>query len=184
MPESKLCQSCHMAAKANPAMDECPHCGGPKMRWSVVCRKCYRAADEPTQKAQRAAYMRKYRLEHLDAERARDRARSDRKKRPEFIDRARAKNAERMQATKDFLDAYKLDHGCVDCGYSAHPAALQFDHIQGQKVRPLSRMHSAKREAVLAELAKCVVRCANCHSIRHNGGRRKGSHAQGPTSVP
>jgi hypothetical protein len=48
------------------------------------------------------------------------------------------------------------------------PVVLEFDHVRGRKRAPLERLVSVgcSREALLAELDKCVVRCANCHRRR------------------
>ena len=65
------------------------------------------------------------------------------------------------------LAAIKLERGCADCGFNAHPAALHFDHLPGTiKRRGLSRMASLTWTTVLDEIAKCEVVCANCHAIR------------------
>ena len=58
----------------------------------------------------------------------------------------------------------KLEHGCMDCGYNAHSAALDFDHVRGDKMQNISRCQSM--EALLIEIAKCDVVCANCHRVR------------------
>ena len=56
---------------------------------------------------------------------------------------------------------YWKEHPCVDCGES-HPATLQFDH-QRDKRMPVSRMITTYSwGAVLAEIEKFEVRCANC----------------------
>ena len=39
--------------------------------------------------------------------------------------------AARSAAVRDELRAYKLKHGCADCGYNAHHIALEFDHREG-----------------------------------------------------
>lgn len=66
------------------------------------------------------------------------------------------------------INAIKLASGCVDCGYNTHPAALDFDHIDGttkvDNVSKLARLRSWA--AIEAEIAKCEVVCANCHRIR------------------
>jgi hypothetical protein len=59
---------------------------------------------------------------------------------------------------------YKLQHGCIDCGYKDHAVALHFDHVYGEKVKDISLYH--KWELALPEIEKCVVRCANCHAIK------------------
>ncbi len=65
------------------------------------------------------------------------------------------------------LAALKVERGCADCGYNAHPAALDFDHLPGaEKVAGLSTLANAAWARVLEEIAKCEVVCANCHRIR------------------
>jgi hypothetical protein len=66
--------------------------------------------------------------------------------------------------------AYLFDRlragGCVDCG-EHELVVLDFDHADG-KIAAVSRL--AHRECSLArldeEIAKCSVRCANCHRRR------------------
>lgn len=63
------------------------------------------------------------------------------------------------------LGAYLLEHPCVDCG-EADVRVLEFDHDD-----PASKLNEVTRLANLslpwwrveAEIAKCSVRCANCH---------------------
>jgi transposase-like protein len=55
---------------------------------------------------------------------------------------------------------------CAICGYSRHPAALQFHHLDpasksfGLGVRGITRSLAKLR----AEAAKCMLLCANCHA--------------------
>jgi hypothetical protein len=58
---------------------------------------------------------------------------------------------------------------CVDCGYNAHPAALDFDHIGDDKKFTVAKAGTYSWERVEAEIKKCVLRCANCHRLRHAG---------------
>lgn len=68
---------------------------------------------------------------------------------------------------KAWVDNYKLEHGCADCGYNEPPAALDFDHRPGtKKIRNIKAGHQFGWLALLAEVAKCDVVCANCHRIR------------------
>ena len=64
------------------------------------------------------------------------------------------------------LSEIKLASGCTDCGYNEHPAALQFDHVRGEKVNNVSYMRRRAWELVLDEIAKCDIVCANCHAVR------------------
>lgn len=70
----------------------------------------------------------------------------------------------------------KSERGCEVCGFNAHPAALQFDHIDpatkyrtksGKIVHPSDMIKGGRHalETILAEIAKCRVVCANCHAI-------------------
>ena len=74
-------------------------------------------------------------------------------------DRYRERNAA-------FVLAYLNSHPCVDCG-EADPVVLEFDHVRG-KDRPVSRLRwgNATIERIAAEIAKCQVRCVNCHMRR------------------
>ncbi len=62
--------------------------------------------------------------------------------------------------------AYLATHPCIDCG-EADAVCLEFDHVRGPKRGNIGTMlgdHSW--ETIEAEIAKCEVRCANCHRRR------------------
>lgn len=60
--------------------------------------------------------------------------------------------------------AYLAGHPCVDCG-EADVMVLEFDHVRGVKENDIARMigDCFSTNRIEAEIAKCVVRCANCH---------------------
>lgn len=66
-----------------------------------------------------------------------------------------------------FILEYLKVHPCVDCG-EADPVVLDFDHVRGEKDFNLSAAYlwgySIKKLEV--EIAKCEIRCANCHRRR------------------
>jgi hypothetical protein len=74
----------------------------------------------------------------------------------------------RRKLHKDKLYAYLLEHPCIDCE-EPDPIVLQFDHVD-----PATKSHNVcdmvrrgfSWKNVLAEIDKCVVRCANCHIRR------------------
>ncbi len=56
---------------------------------------------------------------------------------------------------------------CVDCGKTFHFAAMQFDHIGTDKLGSVSEVaRRFNKQAVLEEIAKCELVCANCHAVR------------------
>ena len=62
---------------------------------------------------------------------------------------------------------YLETHHCVDCD-ETDPVVLTFDHRDG--VEKLDTVGALLRKrslaAMIAEVAKCDVRCANCHRRR------------------
>ena len=58
-----------------------------------------------------------------------------------------------------------MDKGCSVCGYNAHPAALDFNHVQGIKEFNVSQDPKVALARLLAEIDKCEVLCANCHRV-------------------
>jgi hypothetical protein len=75
------------------------------------------------------------------------------------------------------LRIIKQEMGCIDCGYDADPVALQFDHVKGIKLFNIAESSSMTGgiKRLQTELAKCVVRCANCHAIRTQERRETSS---------
>jgi hypothetical protein len=60
----------------------------------------------------------------------------------------------------------RFSEGCVDCGTS-DIRVLEFDHVRGTKVASVGSMvrRGHALAAIRAEIAKCDVRCRNCHAI-------------------
>lgn len=74
----------------------------------------------------------------------------------------RVRSAARRRASQVSVLRYLADHPCVDCGES-DVVVLEFDHVRGSKVRAVSDMMSRTWEVLEREIAKCEIRCANCH---------------------
>ena len=74
------------------------------------------------------------------------------------------------------ISMLKMEQGCSDCGYDVDPVALDFDHL-GDKKHAVAHMVTNRRsmEAILAEIDKCEVVCANCHRIRTDVRRGGGA---------
>jgi hypothetical protein len=55
---------------------------------------------------------------------------------------------------------------CIDCGNS-DPLVLEFDHRDGvDKLANISMMFRRSVGAIITEINKCDIRCANCHRKR------------------
>lgn len=68
----------------------------------------------------------------------------------------------REEINRNWVYNYLLTHPCVDCP-EADPIVLEFDH-QSDKTMAVSIMiNSNSLKRIQAEVAKCEVRCANCH---------------------
>lgn len=63
-----------------------------------------------------------------------------------------------------FILNYLQTHSCVDCG-EVNLVCLDFDHVKGRKVNDISVMvHGGfSKQNIQKEIAKCEVRCSNCH---------------------
>ena len=101
---------------------------------------------------------------------------SDREKQREASRRHYAKHRERVIAsakkysklardrTRTHINTHLKANPCVDCG-ETDLIVLEFDHVTGIKEFIIS---NAARDGIgikrlKAEIAKCEVRCANCH---------------------
>jgi hypothetical protein len=58
------------------------------------------------------------------------------------------------------------DRPCADCGGRFPVAAMDFDHVRGVKLYNVGMMLTRSVVALLDEIAKCEIVCANCHRIR------------------
>lgn len=94
--------------------------------------------------------------------------------------RAAANNKSARIRNKKFLKEYLAGHPCVDCGES-DPDILEFDHVQGDKRNHVTTMAWAASSIGLLqdEIAKCEVRCCNCHR-KVTVQRRRAWIAQNP----
>lgn len=78
------------------------------------------------------------------------------------IERSRHATAKLKSRVREYL----LGHPCVDCG-ECDPGVLDFDHLRDKKANISTLVQSGIRwESLAQEIAKCEVRCANCHRRR------------------
>ena len=71
------------------------------------------------------------------------------------------------EANRAQLRAFLRDHSCIDCG-EKDILVLQFDHRDRSTKRGDIGLMLARKpwSRILDEIAKCDVRCANCHRLR------------------
>jgi hypothetical protein len=110
-----------------------------KEQYQPYCKKC----------------MREYGREHYKNNSVKYKARA-KINRPTYIIRNKA-----------FITDYLEKHPCVDCG-EPDIEVLQFDHIEMLNKRGgrIANYLSSSTETLAKEIAKCEIRCANCHFRR------------------
>jgi len=86
-----------------------------------------------------------------------------------YLDRVRVREVQVVENNHRKLASYLLYHPCVNCG-CADVRVLEFDHMYGEKLGDISRMvgEGFCWATIEAEIAKCEVRCVNCHRIKTN----------------
>ena len=69
-----------------------------------------------------------------------------------------------VEAAKEYIWGFLCESSCIDCGEN-DPVVLEFDHVRGTKRKDVSRMVSDGLSllTIQEEIAKCDIRCANCH---------------------
>lgn len=69
-----------------------------------------------------------------------------------------------MDKAHNYVIDYLLTHPCVDCG-ETNPLVLDFDHVDDDKEANVSQLiaNDYSFERIKEEIAKCEVRCGNCH---------------------
>jgi hypothetical protein len=86
---------------------------------------------------------------------------------PIYNERNRITKARTLAENRLHISSYLSEHPCVDCGQT-DLRLLEFDHVNGQKSRDISDLFTwgFNWPTIEAEIAKCEVRCANCHRIK------------------
>lgn len=89
-----------------------------------------------------------------------------------YLERNQRRREERLQLI------HKLrENPCTDCGQHYPFYVMEFDHREGEeKVDAIANLAAnGSLKALLAELGKCDVVCANCHRARTYFRRQKAS---------
>jgi hypothetical protein len=74
---------------------------------------------------------------------------------------------ENSRKNRKTLADYKLERGCCKCGYNAHSAALDFNHLDPalKSFNIAEMVTSLSLPKLMEEVQKCEILCANCHRI-------------------
>lgn len=84
---------------------------------------------------------------------------------------SRKRAREYRQKMRSLVGRWKMWKGCQQCGFKAkHSCQLDLDHID-PNTKTYKGSHKAfdpgwSKKRIKAEIAKCVVLCKNCHSLR------------------
>lgn len=81
-------------------------------------------------------------------------------------ERARAVNVRRKQKVREILLEIKRQRGCSRCGID-DPRVLDFHHVDQKDLAVSVLVYRRSLAAVLEEVERCEVLCANCHRILH-----------------
>jgi hypothetical protein len=76
--------------------------------------------------------------------------------------RIRQRRQEVTERNQRLVLEYLADHPCADCGES-DPIVLEFDHLRDKRANISALTRNGESWRLLEEIAKCEVRCANCH---------------------
>ena len=87
--------------------------------------------------------------------------------RQSYLEKARRRRASERDRFELYLRKYFVAHPCIDCG-QADPVVLDFDHREpSTKTATVNALTRAQNwDGMITEIAKCDVRCANCHRLR------------------
>lgn len=85
-----------------------------------------------------------------------------------YVARSKEGKVKTRAKVKEAILEYLKGHPCIDCG-EKDPVVLEFDHRDGTE-KGFAIADGVRRalgvSKVMEEIAKCDVRCANCHRRR------------------
>lgn len=73
-----------------------------------------------------------------------------------------------VERAREYVLQAKWEGVCEDCGGEYPAAAMDFDHVRGEKRAAVSQLvrYGYSTTAIQAEIDKCELVCANCHRLR------------------
>lgn len=152
-----------------------------KARANEWVKRYYRENEEYREatKARAKAYDAKLKVENPEEyhRRKREYAARHRAKYPELVAARQLEYNKKARAkAQAFVNSLKEGKPCVDCGGFFPPVAMDFDHVNGDKLKAVALMavQSYSEKKIIAEVAKCELVCSNCHRARTQLRLQKG----------
>ena len=142
----------------------CDRCGDLKPISEFAWRRRDRGRRDNYCSVCRTQYQREHYAQHRDR----------------YLARAVRRKKELTAERADYLITLFRERPCVDCG-EHDPLVLEFDHLGNKKFTIAKGLGNRSWQAVLDEIAKCDVLCANCHRLRHHAS--SGGEAMYPHEV-
>lgn len=137
-------------------------------------RDSWKAKYDPETRVRANEKARRFRENH--PERGREAAARCRKGNPNYLKEVSAQR----ENLRRKLDLLKMERPCYDCGGDFPPRCMEWDHLpQFEKSFNIgTKLHSRSLDAIMDEISKCQLVCANCHRIRTiNRAHEKGKRA-------
>jgi len=80
------------------------------------------------------------------------------------------KKENRLRCNRRYLENAIIKQGskCKLCGYSKNTHALVWHHTHDKIINIRSMIHQYTHKQIQTELDKCILICANCHTIIHH----------------
>ena len=92
---------------------------------------------------------------------------AQRKSHEKLREQRRAADRIRKEEGKQKIRDLKESNPCADCGKHYPFYVMQFDHVRGEKEGGIAQFVSNRQwKRAWAEIEKCDIVCANCHSSR------------------
>ena len=78
------------------------------------------------------------------------------------------RNKEYKKEIDEYIRELKSNTKCLDCNKNYHWFQMDFDHVRGEKDRPISEMvkNKVSLSRIKLEIEKCEIVCSNCHRLR------------------
>lgn len=95
-------------------------------------------------------------------------------------------NPNKVPEKQRYIYQNLVDHGCIDCK-NKDLDVLEFDHVNGSKILSIGIMaqQNFSLKQIDEEIAKCEVRCGNCHRKKTIArARKKETTDQDPKYIP